>query len=76
MLTIYGTPSCGKCLMLKSKLEKAGIEFRYINISAMDSGELEHFSRETENMTQLPIVWVNEETKYVDKSWVEENLLK
>lgn len=58
-ITIYGTPSCSKCLMVKSKLEKKGIEFTYVNIKDFSDNEMTDFMKETDGLTSLPIIKVD-----------------
>lgn len=75
MLKVYGMPTCGKCLILKHKLEKKGIPFEYHTINQLDEENYKTFKEETAGILYLPMI-KTEEGNYVDYSWVEKNLLK
>ena len=66
MLEVYGTKGCGKCKMVKNRLENNGEDFDYILLDDLEESEQDNLLglAEKEGIKSFPIIL--EEGKIVE----------
>jgi glutaredoxin len=56
MITMYGSPGCHNCVVLKNEYDDDGVEYEYIDVNTLTSDELKALVALNDGSTALPIL--------------------